>query len=166
MNVMPSNRSALYAAHLECKVPPSAVIRQDNLGKYTQIAWIIYKLWKTDDHFILKLCTLIKNVIESMHKFHYNILFTFLMGRGHASILMALAIWWYYSCLCTNFMSCYCILAENTKTAALWPSITFPVYESDHFSPPSEARRCGLADCCKPLCPQPDKYQLTSGSNL
>ena len=38
--------------------------------------------------------------------------------------------------------------------AALWPLITFPVSEWDHFSPPSEAGRCGLADCCKPQCPK------------
>ena len=46
--------------------------------------WTIYKLWKTNEHTILKLWTLIKNIIESTHKFPYNILFTFLMDCGHA----------------------------------------------------------------------------------
>ena len=46
--------------------------------------WTIYKLWKTNEHTILKLWTLIKNIIESTHKFPYNILFTFLMDRGRA----------------------------------------------------------------------------------
>ena len=48
--------------------------------------WTIYKLWKTNKHTILKLWTLIKNIIEtqSTHKFPYNILFTFLMDRGRA----------------------------------------------------------------------------------
>ena len=43
---------------------------------------------------MLKLWTLIKNIIESTHKFSYNILFTFLMDRvrapngiGHLMIL-------------------------------------------------------------------------------
>ena len=44
--------------------------------------WTIYTLWKTNEHTILKLWTLIKNIIESTHKFPYNILFTFLMDRG------------------------------------------------------------------------------------
>ena len=46
----------------------------------------MYKLWKTNKHTILKLWTLIKNIIEtqSTHKFPYNILFTFLMDRGRA----------------------------------------------------------------------------------
>ena len=46
--------------------------------------WTIYKLWKTKEHTILKLWTLIKNIIESTHKFPYNILLTFLMDRGRA----------------------------------------------------------------------------------
>ena len=46
--------------------------------------WTIYKLWKTNEHTILKLWTLIKNIIERTHKFPYNILFTFLMDRGRA----------------------------------------------------------------------------------
>ena len=46
--------------------------------------WTIYKLWKINEHTILKLWTLIKNIIESTHKFPYNILFTFLMDRGRA----------------------------------------------------------------------------------
>ena len=48
--------------------------------------WTIYKLWKTNKHTILKLWTLIKNIIEnqSTHKFPYNILFTFLLDRGRA----------------------------------------------------------------------------------
>ena len=48
--------------------------------------WTIYKLWKTNKHTILKLWTLIKNIIDtqSTHKFPYNILFTFLMDRGRA----------------------------------------------------------------------------------
>ena len=33
---------------------------------------------------MLKLWTLIKNIIEGTHKFPYNILFTFLMDRGRA----------------------------------------------------------------------------------
>ena len=33
---------------------------------------------------LLNLWTLIKNIIESTHKFPYNILFTFLMDRGRA----------------------------------------------------------------------------------
>ena len=48
------------------------------------IVWTIYKLWKTNEHTILKLWTLIKNIIERTHKFPYNILFTFLMDRGRA----------------------------------------------------------------------------------
>ena len=36
------------------------------------------------EHSILKLWTLIKNVIESIHKLRYNILLTFLIDRGHA----------------------------------------------------------------------------------
>ena len=43
-----------------------------------------YKLWKTNEHTILKLWTLIKNIIKSTHKFPYDILFTFLMDRGRA----------------------------------------------------------------------------------
>ena len=37
---------------------------------------------------IFKLWTVIKNVIESIHKFYYNILSTFLMdgGRAHSGI--------------------------------------------------------------------------------
>ena len=46
--------------------------------------WTIYKLWKINEHTILKLWTLIKNIIERTHKFPYNILFTFLMDRGRA----------------------------------------------------------------------------------
>ena len=46
--------------------------------------WTIYKLWKTNEHTILKLWTLIKNIIERTQKFPYNILFTFLMDRGRA----------------------------------------------------------------------------------
>ena len=46
--------------------------------------WTIYKLRKTNEHTILKLWTLIKNIIERTHKFPYNILFTFLMDRGRA----------------------------------------------------------------------------------
>ena len=46
--------------------------------------WTIYKLWKTNEHTILKLWTLIKNIIERTHTFPYNILFTFLMDRGRA----------------------------------------------------------------------------------
>ena len=46
--------------------------------------WLIYKLWKTNEHTILKLWTLIKNIVERTHKFPYNILFTFLMDRGRA----------------------------------------------------------------------------------
>ena len=42
---------------------------------------------------------------------------------------------------------------NKTKMAALWPTITFPIPESDHFSSPTETRICGLADCWKPLCP-------------
>ena len=48
------------------------------------IVWTIYKLWETNEHTILKLWTLIKNIIESTQKFPYNILFTFLMDRGRA----------------------------------------------------------------------------------
>ena len=63
------------------------------------IVWTIYKLWKTNEHTILKLWTLIKNIIERTHKFPYNILFTFLMdrgrapyGSGHLMILMMIAV--------------------------------------------------------------------------
>ena len=60
--------------------------------------WTIYKLWKTNEHTILKLWTLIKNIIERTHKFPYNILFTFLMDRGRApngiGHLMILFILW------------------------------------------------------------------------
>ena len=56
-------------------------------------------------------------------------------------------------CLCTSFVSCYCVLTEKIDgTDSVWPSITFPVSESDHFSSPTETRMCSLADCCKPLC--------------
>ena len=59
----------------------------------------------------------------------------------------------FYSCLCTSFRICCCVLTEKIdKTAVLWLSITFPVSESDHFSSLTETRMCGLADCCKPLC--------------
>ena len=58
--------------------------------------WTIYKLWKTNEHTILKLWTLIKNIIECTHKFPYNILFTFLMDRGRApNGIGHLMILWY-----------------------------------------------------------------------
>ena len=47
-------------------------------------AGVRYKLWKTNEHTILKLWTLIKNIIERTHTFPYNILFTFLMDCGRA----------------------------------------------------------------------------------
>ena len=38
-----------------------------------------------------------------------------------------------YSCLCTSFVSCYCVLTEKIdEKAAMWPSITFPFAESDY----------------------------------
>ena len=62
--------------------------------------WTIYKLWKTNEHTILKLWTLIKNIFERTHKFPYNILFTFLMDRGRApngiGHLMILLYYYYY----------------------------------------------------------------------
>ena len=65
-----------------------------------------------------------------------------------------------YSCLCSSFLSCCCVLTEKIgKMAQLWPSITFLVSDSDHVSPPSEVRRCGLADCCKPLWTEPQFFQ-------
>ena len=83
MNMMHSNR---------CMVPiwNARYRHQPRLGKIIYrkiyfIVWTIYKLWKTNEHTILKLWTLIKNIIESTHKFHYNILFTFLMDRGRAT---------------------------------------------------------------------------------
>ena len=39
---------------------------------------------ETNEYSSLKLWTLIKNVIKSIHKFRYNIFFTFLMDRGRA----------------------------------------------------------------------------------
>ena len=44
------------------------------------------------------------------------------------------------------------VVRNLTKIAALWPSSTFPIFESDHFSPPLEARMCGLVVCNNPLC--------------
>ena len=65
-----------------------------------------------------------------------------------------------YCCLCSGFLSCCCVLTEKIgKMAQLWPSITFLVSDSDHVSPPSEVRRCGLADCCKPLWTEPQFFQ-------
>ena len=87
MNVMHSNR-CIVSIWNACKVPPSAAIRQDNLGKFGRkiyfIVWTIYKLWKTNEHTILKYWALIKNIVERTHTFPYNILFTFLMDRGRA----------------------------------------------------------------------------------
>ena len=40
-----------------------------------------------------------------------------------------------YSCMYASFVSCYCILVEkiDDKCIFLTPSLTFPVFESDHF---------------------------------
>ena len=40
-----------------------------------------------------------------------------------------------YSCMYASFVSCYCILVEkiDDKYIFLTPSLTFPVFESDHF---------------------------------
>ena len=40
------------------------------------------------------------------------------------------------------------------KPATLWPLITFPISELDHFSCPMETRMCGLADCASPVTSQ------------
>ena len=76
---------SVYSVHLECKVPPSAAIRQGDLGKYTSSCEQYINCGKLMNIYtILKLWTLIKNIIETLHKFPYNILFTFLMDRGRA----------------------------------------------------------------------------------
>ena len=48
----------------------------------------------------------------------------------------------FYSCLCANFMSCWCVLMEKIAHFSRWVS--------NKFLPPTKALRCGLADCCKP----------------
>ena len=45
------------------------------------------------------------------------------------------------------WISCYCVLMQNM--AALWPSLTSSVCESDRSPSPSKTRIYGLADCCK-----------------
>ena len=84
MNVMHSNR-CIVSIWNACKVPPSAAIRQDKLGKYTSSCEQYINCGKLNEHTILKLWTLIKNIVERTHKFPYNILFTFLMDRGRAA---------------------------------------------------------------------------------
>ena len=69
----------LYGAHLECKVPPWAAIRQDNLGKYTsscdqytncgKLMNILF--WNFEPSSRMS-----SRVSMSVHKFHYNIFIT------------------------------------------------------------------------------------------
>ena len=87
---MHSNRCMLpmyfSIQRLLCTIQDTA-IRHDYARLFKKIyiiACTIYKMWKINELSILKLWTLIKNVIESIHKFRYNILFIFLMDRGHA----------------------------------------------------------------------------------
>ena len=97
MNVMHSNRCIVSIWNARYRHQPRW------FRKIYFIVWTIYKLWKTNEHTILKLWTLIKNIIERLHKFPYNILFTFLMDRGRAPngighlIILPCSVYW-HSC--------------------------------------------------------------------
>ena len=94
MNVMHSNRCIVSIWNARYRHQPRL------FRKIYFIVWTIYKLWKTNEHTILKLWTLIKNIIERTLKYPYNILFTFLMDRGRApngiSHLMILKTKWHW----------------------------------------------------------------------